>query len=49
MKIASEVSTRKELESMKSVMEVFVVANRIHRLAELSIIYNLSDYFEKIQ
>jgi len=45
MKIASEVTTRKELESMKAVMEIFMVTNRVHKLAELSIIYSLSENF----
>jgi hypothetical protein len=33
MKIVSEVSTRDELNEMKSIMEIFVVNNRIKQLA----------------
>lgn len=47
MKIASEVTTRNQLNELKSVMKVFMVNNRIHQLAELSIIYDLSDSFKK--
>ncbi len=32
MKLASEINTRKELEEMKSVMEIYVVSNRIREL-----------------
>jgi len=36
MKIVSEVSTRAELDDLKSVMEIFVVNQRIKQLAEMS-------------
>lgn len=32
MKLASEINTRQELEEMKSVMEIYVVSNRIREL-----------------
>ncbi len=47
MKIASEVKTRQELNDLKSIMKVYVVSRRIHELAELSVIYNLTDMFKK--
>ena len=34
MKIVSEVRTQQELDEMKSVMEIFVVNNRIKELAQ---------------
>ena len=34
MKIISEVRTQQELDEMKTVMEIFVVSNRIKQLAE---------------
>jgi hypothetical protein len=34
MKIVSEVKTQQEFDEMKSIMEVFVVCNRIKQLAE---------------
>jgi hypothetical protein len=34
MKIVSEIQTRQELEELKSVMEIFVVNNRIRQLAQ---------------
>ena len=34
MKIVSEVRSRQELDEMKSVMEIFVVTNRIRELAQ---------------
>ncbi len=46
MKIASEIETKDELAELKSVMEIFMLNNRVHELAELSHIYNLSDYFK---
>jgi len=36
MKIVSEVNTRAELDELKSVMEIFVVNQRIKQLAEMS-------------
>jgi len=36
MKIVSEISTRAELDELKSVMEIFVVNQRIKQLAEMS-------------
>ena len=33
MKIVSEISSRDELDEMKSIMEIFVVNNRIKQLA----------------
>jgi len=36
MKIVSEVKTRDELDEMKSIMEIFVVNNRIKQLAEMA-------------
>jgi hypothetical protein len=32
MKIASDINTRQELEEMKSVMEIYVISNRIKEL-----------------
>jgi len=46
MKIASEIETREELSELKSVMEIFLLNSRVHELAELSHIYNISDYFK---
>lgn len=34
MRIVSEVRTQQELDEMKSVMEIFVVSNRVKQLAE---------------
>ena len=34
MKIVSEISSRDELNEMKSIMEIFVVNNRLKQLAE---------------
>ncbi len=34
MRVVSEINTKKELEEMKVVMEIFVVNNRIKQLAE---------------
>jgi hypothetical protein len=34
MKIVSEVSSRAELDEMKSIMEIFIVNNRLKQLAE---------------
>jgi len=34
MKIVSEVKTRQELDELKSVMEIFIVNNRIRELAQ---------------
>ena len=36
MKIVSEVKTREEFDEMKSIMEVFVVNNRVKQLAEMA-------------
>ncbi len=36
MKIVSEINSRDELDEMKSIMEIFVVNNRIKKLAELA-------------
>jgi hypothetical protein len=36
MKVASEISTRQELNELKSIMEIFVVKNRIRELARSS-------------
>jgi hypothetical protein len=36
MKIVSEINTRQELDEMKSIMEVFVVNDRIRQLAQMS-------------
>lgn len=33
MKLVSDVKTQQEFEEMKSIMEVFVVNHRIHKLA----------------
>ncbi|MEM2146058.1 MAG: hypothetical protein QW279_11905 [Candidatus Jordarchaeaceae archaeon] len=37
MKIVSEISTRAELDELKSIMEIFVINQRIRELAELAI------------
>jgi len=34
MKIVTEVSTQQELDEMKSVMEIFVISNRIHKIID---------------
>lgn len=34
MKLVSEVKTREELDELKSVMEIFIVNNRIRELAQ---------------
>ena len=34
MKLVSEVKTRQELDELKSVMEIFIVNNRIRELAQ---------------
>ena len=47
MKIASEIKTRNELNELKSFIEIFVVNKRIHELAELSHILNLTKYFKE--
>ncbi len=47
MKIASEVTTRNQLNELKSVMKVFMVNNRIRHLAEQAVIYDLTEYFKK--
>ena len=36
MKIVSEVRTQQEFDEMKSVMEIFVVSNRIKQLAGMA-------------
>lgn len=36
MKIVSEVNTHAELDELKSVMEIFIVNQRIKQLAEMS-------------
>jgi hypothetical protein len=36
MKIVSEVRTREDLDELKSVMEIFIVNNRIRELAKLA-------------
>jgi hypothetical protein len=36
MRIVSEVKTQQEFDEMKTVMEIFVVCNRIKQLAENS-------------
>lgn len=36
MRMVSEVSSRQELEEMKSVMEIFIVSFRIKQLAEMA-------------
>ena len=36
MKIVSEVKTQQELEDMKTIMEIFVVNNRIRQLAGMA-------------
>jgi len=35
MKVASEIRTRQELDELKVVMEIFIVNNRIRKLARL--------------
>lgn len=34
MKIASEINNRQELDELKSVMEIYIVSNRIRELAQ---------------
>ena len=34
MRIVTEVSTKQELDEMKSVMEIFVISNRIHKIID---------------
>ncbi len=36
MKIVSEVKSQQELDEMKSVMEIFVVSNRIKQIAGMA-------------
>jgi len=36
MRMVSEVRTRQELDEMKSIMEIFIVNNRIKQLAEMA-------------
>lgn len=36
MKIVSEINTHAELDELKSVMEIFIVNQRIKQLAEMS-------------
>lgn len=36
MKIVSEIRSAQELEELKSVMEIFIVNNRIQQLAEMA-------------
>ena len=36
MRIVTELTSRQELDEMKSVMEIFVVSNRIKKIAETS-------------
>jgi len=36
MKVVSEISTRQELDDLKSTMEIFIVSNRIKELAQMS-------------
>ncbi len=36
MKIVSQVTTQQEFDEMKTVMEIFVVSNRIKQLANLA-------------
>jgi hypothetical protein len=36
MKIVSEVRTQQDLDELKSVMEIFIVNNRIRELAKLA-------------
>jgi len=36
MKIVSQVETQQELDEMKTVMEIFVVSNRVKQLAGLA-------------
>lgn len=48
MKIASEINNRQELNELKSVMKIFMINTKVRELAELSHIYNLTDYYEDI-
>lgn len=34
MKIVSEIKTRQELDELKSIMEIFIINNRIRELAQ---------------
>jgi len=34
MNIVTEVSTKQELDEMKSVVEIFVISNRIHNIID---------------
>jgi hypothetical protein len=36
MKIASEIKTRQDLDELKTIMEIFVVNNRVRELADQS-------------
>jgi hypothetical protein len=36
MKIASEINNQQELDELKSVMEIYIVSNRIRELAQLA-------------
>ena len=36
VKVASDIRTREELNEMKSVMEIFIVNNRIRELAQMA-------------
>lgn len=36
MKMVTEVNTQQELDEMKTVMEIFVVSNRIKQLVEMA-------------
>ena len=36
MKIASEISTRQELDDLKMIMEIYVIKHRISELAKLA-------------
>ena len=47
MKIASEIKTQSDLNELKSYIEIFVVNKRVHELAELSHILNITKYFQK--
>ncbi len=47
MKIASEVTSKNQLNELKSVLKVFMLKNRIQQLAELSVIYDLTEDFKK--
>jgi len=48
MKIASEIGTQQELDELKSVMEVFLINTKVRQLAELSHIYNLTEYYNNL-